>query len=249
MIVFASLVAAAPDFDIMLQLATQRFGTEGRQAVGDWRQMLSEAGKSAERDQIRAVNDFFNRRIRFGEDADIWNRPDYWATPLETLGSGQGDCEDFTIAKYFSLKMLGVSTEKLRLTYVKARIGGAYSRLSRAHMILSYYPTPESEPLILDNLIADIRPASQRPDLFPIFSFSSENLWTGANPEPAADATSRLSRWRDVLHRVRAEGGDNNPDIKGSHSPLHLPAGPASATMPAANGVPEVWPGPPRENQ
>lgn len=207
----ASLVAAAPDFDRMLQLAGQRFGAEGRQGIASWRQMLNEAGKSAEEGRIRTVNDFFNQRIRFVEDAEVWNQPDYWATPLETLGRGQGDCEDFTIAKYLSLKMLGVASDKLRLTYVKARIGGRHSRISRAHMVLSYYPTPDSEPLILDNLIADIRPASQRPDLFPIFSFSSESLWAGGSPTPVASATSRLSRWRDVLSRVRLEMGADTP--------------------------------------
>lgn len=208
MFFLASLVAAAPDFDRMMQLAGQRFGAEGRQGVASWRQMLSEAEKSAEEERVQTVNDFFNQRTLFVEDAEIWNLPDYWATPLETLGRGQGDCEDFTIAKYLSLKLLGVAPEKLRLTYVKARIGGRHSRISRAHMVLSYYPTPDSEPLILDNLISDIRPASQRPDLFPVFSFSSENLWAGGNPTPVASATSRLSRWRDVLDRVRSEMGD-----------------------------------------
>jgi len=204
-IFLASLVAAAPDFDRMMQLAGQRFGADGMQRVASWRQMLTEVGENAEESRIRSVNDFFNQRIRFFEDAAIWNQSDYWATPLETLGRGQGDCEDFTIAKYLSLKMLGVAGEKLRLTYVKARVGGSHSRISRAHMVLSYYPTPDSEPLILDNLIADIRPASQRPDLFPVFSFSSENLWAGGSPTPVAPATSRLSRWRDVLDRVRFE--------------------------------------------
>lgn len=208
--VLAGLVAAVPDFDLIMQLAKQKSCTDGRQAVAAWQRMLTEAGKVGEEDRIRAVNDFFNRGILFGEDTDIWNRSDYWATPLETLCRGRGDCEDFTIAKYTSLKMLGISTDKLRLTYVKARIGGMYSRISRAHMVLSYYPTPESEPLILDNLIADILPASQRTDLFPIFSFSSESLWTGTNPAPAADATSRLSRWRDVLGRMRSEGMGND---------------------------------------
>lgn len=108
------------------------------------------------------------------------------------------------------MKILGVSPEKLRLTYVKARVGGRHSRISRAHMVLSYYPTPDSEPFILDNLISDIRLASQRSDLFPIFSFSSQHLWAGGNPNPVASATSRLSRWRDLLKRVRLEMGDEN---------------------------------------
>lgn len=207
MLFLASLVAAAPDFDRMLQLAAERFGVEGRLEVSSWRQMLGEAGSGTEKERIRTVNDFFNQRILFVEDAETWDLPDYWATPLETLGRGQGDCEDFTIAKYLSLKMLGVAPEKLRLTYVKAQVGGSRSRISRAHMVLSYYPSPASEPLILDNLISDIRPASQRPDLFPVFSFSSENLWAGGNPNPVASATSRLSRWRDVLDRVRSEMG------------------------------------------
>lgn len=203
----AGLAAAAPDFDRMLDLAGQRFGAVGRQGVAHWQQMLSEVAASAEEGKIQAVNDFFNRRIRFGEDIEIWQQPDYWATPLETLSRGQGDCEDFTIAKYLSLKLLGVASEKLRLTYVKARIGGRHSRISRAHMVLSYYPTPESEPLILDNLIDDIRSASHRPDLFPVFSFGSENLWAGGNPTSVASATRRLSRWRDVLSRVHSEMG------------------------------------------
>lgn len=206
LVLVASLVAAEPDVDLMMGLAGQRFGAAGRQAVDTWRQMLAEAGLQDEREQIKAVNDFFNRRIHFGEDTEIWKKADYWATPLETLGRGQGDCEDFTIAKYMSLKMLGIANEKLRLTYVKARIGGSHSQVSRAHMVLSYYPAPDGEPLILDNLITDIRPASLRPDLYPIFSFSSESLWTGNNPTPAADATSRLSRWRDLLRRAHAEG-------------------------------------------
>ncbi len=206
----ASLVTAAPDFDRMLQLAGQRFGAEGRKSVASWRQMLSESRESAVEERIRAVNDFFNGRILFAEDLEIWNRADYWATPMETLGRGQGDCEDFSIAKYLSLKMLGVASERLRLTYVKARIGGSHSRISRAHMVLSYYPTLDSEPLILDNLISDIRPASQRPDLVPVFSFSAENLWAGANPDPIASATNRLSRWRDLLDRVRFEMGAGN---------------------------------------
>jgi hypothetical protein len=73
-------------------------------------------------------------------------------------------------------------------------------------MVLSYYPTPTELPLVLDNLIGDIMPASQRGDLHPVFSFSIENLWVGPSPVPAASASARLSNWRDVLNRMRAEG-------------------------------------------
>ncbi|MBW6521566.1 MAG: transglutaminase-like cysteine peptidase, partial [Desulfoarculaceae bacterium] len=202
----SSLVAAAPDFDLMSQLAGQRFGMEGRRAISEWQQLLTEAGELPEEEQLQAVNEFVNNAVRFGNDAAIWGQPDYWATPLETLSRGQGDCEDFAIAKYATLKLLGVPGEKLRLTYVKARLGGMYSQITQAHMVLSYYSTPTDLPLILDNLITDIMPASQRRDLHPIFSFSIEDLWIGSSALPAANASARLSRWRDVLNRMRGEG-------------------------------------------
>src|SRR5690606_26911116 len=98
----------------------------------------------------------------------IWRQADYWATPLETLAKRAGDCEDFVIAKYFSLINIGVAPEKLRLIYVRARVGGMGSSQSIAHMVLGYYATPHADPLVLDNLVGTIAPASQRRDLSPV---------------------------------------------------------------------------------
>ena len=102
---------------------------------------------------------------------------DYWASPLQALGKGMGDCEDYSLAKYFSLVSMGMPIAKLRLVYVRAQIGGQ----SQAHMVLAYYPAPGAEPMILDNLVSEVRPASQRPDLEPVFSFNSEGLWQGVS--------------------------------------------------------------------
>jgi len=122
------------------------------------------------------------------------------------IGKDRGDCEDFTIAKYIFLRELNISNDKLKLTYVKAQIGGPYSKIFQAHMVLSYYSTPTSEPLILDNLISDIRQASRRSDLTPIFSFNSEGLWAGGANATRTDSVNNLSRWRDVLQRIQADG-------------------------------------------
>jgi len=73
-------------------------------------------------------------------------------------------------------------------------------------MVLAYYAQPGGEPLILDNLIGEVRPASRRPDLTPVFSFNSEGLWQGTAGAAAGDPTVRLSRWREVLAKARAEG-------------------------------------------
>jgi predicted transglutaminase-like cysteine proteinase len=165
--------------------------------------------KAAE-DKLRRVNEFFNRRIRFADDREVWGQGDYWATPMETLAKGQGDCEDFTIGKYFTLLAAGIPDEQLRLVYVKARIGGSGSSIQQAHMVLAYYSAPDAEPLVLDNLITEIRPASRRPDLTPVFSFNSQGIWAGAmgGTAPSAGGIGRLSRWQDLLQRARREGFD-----------------------------------------
>jgi len=127
---------------------------------------------------------------------------------METLGRGAGDCEDFAIAKYFALLLLGTPDEKLRLIYVQARLGGINSSVTQAHMVLAFYPAPDAEPLILDNLINDLQPASRRPDLQPVFSFNSQGLWQGASGARGAGGPANLSRWQELLRRARAEGFD-----------------------------------------
>jgi len=190
----------------MQHLAASRYGAGAAESVAAWRRLIAEAADADEIEKLARVNTFFNRRIRFEDDIAVWSVQDHWASPLELMGKGAGDCEDFSIAKYMSLRLLGVPAERLRLIYVRAQIGGARSGISQAHMVVGYFPTPTDEPLVLDNLINDIRPAARRPDLFPVFSFNSEGLWVGGASASAADPTARLSRWRSVLERMRNEG-------------------------------------------
>ncbi len=193
---------ATPNLDQTQALALERYGSQAAQTVGEWRRLIEESRTLGETQKLEAVNAFFNRRMLFRTDMEVWQQEDYWATPLEFMGRGAGDCEDFAIAKYITLQLLGVENERLRLIYVRARSGAA----SIAHMVLGYYPQATSEPLVLDNLISSVRPASQRADLSPIFSFNSDGLWVGTSAASSADPTSRLSRWRDVLQRMRQEG-------------------------------------------
>jgi predicted transglutaminase-like cysteine proteinase len=194
--------------DVEKMLATlQRYG--GAPSVfRDWRQLIEDSKPLGTQDKLRRVNEFFNRKLLFLDDIKIWGQTDYWATPIETLAKGQGDCEDFTIAKYFTLLDAGMHNDQLRLIYVKARIGGPSSSVTQAHMVLAFYSAPEAEPLILDNLITEIRPASRRPDLQPVFSFNSQGIW--ANPSasgvPGSTGVGRLTRWQDLLNRAKAEG-------------------------------------------
>ena len=197
-----SLAFAEPDFDKIQALALQRYGLHASETIADWRKLIDNNRTASDGDKINRVNTFFNRRVLFESDAVVWQQEDYWATPLEFMGRGAGDCEDFSIAKYITLQMLGISNQKLRLVYVRATVGSG----SVAHMVLGFYAQPTDEPLILDNLISSVRPASQRPDLAPVFSFNSDGLWVGGAATSAADPTARLSRWRDVLERMRRDG-------------------------------------------
>lgn len=165
-------------------------------------QQIEHSGTQDEPTRLREINDFFNRRLAFREDTVTWGVPDYWASPLESLDKRAGDCEDYAIAKYFSLAASGVATAKLRMVYVRARQGGQVL----AHMVLAYYAEPGAEPLILDNLRPEVLPASQRPDLTPVFSFNTEGLWQGVSQVTAGDPLARLSLWRDLVAKVKAEG-------------------------------------------
>ena len=166
--------------------------------------MLVQTQNKPEQQQILIVNDFFARNLRYQTDILLWKQNDYWATPLETLGRGLGDCEDYAIAKYISLRALGVSDDKLRLIYVKAKIAG--TNKTQAHMVLGYFATPNAQPLILDSLITKVLPAAKRVDLSPVFSFNSQGLWANNSTKSVASPTARLSRWRKILEQTTQEG-------------------------------------------
>ncbi|OOE99463.1 transglutaminase-like cysteine peptidase [Salinivibrio sp. IB643] len=175
------------------------YGERAGKRVTAWRNMVENSQDLSELDKLDRVNDFFNQ-LYFVDDIDLWGQKDYWATPLEFLGAAAGDCEDFSIAKYFSLRELGIDDKKLRLVYVKA------IRLDQFHMVVAYYPTPSSEPVLLDNLDPKIKRASLRRDLLPIYSFNGSRLWLmkeRGQGELAGNA-SRLGLWNDLRTRVES---------------------------------------------
>ncbi|RON98267.1 hypothetical protein BK674_20325 [Pseudomonas moraviensis] len=191
------------DFSAISRKATALHGPlgAGQQRIDAWQNLLATQKQVSEMDKLKVVNLFFNKQVRYVEDIDLWREVDYWETPIEALWKGAGDCEDYAIAKYFSLRHLGVSSDKLRITYVKAL------RQNRAHMVLTYYATPDAMPLVLDSLIDPIQPASQRTDLLPVYSFNAEGLYLpGAKGNKKVGDTKRLSRWQDVLKKMQAEG-------------------------------------------
>lgn len=183
---------------IMLERIERKYGLAARQRFVNW-QKLMDAGKiMPERDKLQQVNDFFNRNIEFVDDLVLWLKNDYWATPVELLAKGAGDCEDFSIAKYFTLIEIGVDESKLRITYVKAL------KLNLSHMVLTYFESPQAVPLVLDNLKPDISSATDRSDLLPVYSFNGSSLWLAKIKESGqlVGNADRLNLWADLKRRM-----------------------------------------------
>lgn len=121
-------------------------------------------------EKLIGVNNFYNN-VPYKSDIKNWGKKDYWSTPLEFLGRDRGDCEDYVIAKYFALRYLGIESKKLYFSYVKSL------KYKQAHMVLTYFKTPKSEPLVLGNYNLKILPASKRRDLVPIYNFNGDSLY------------------------------------------------------------------------
>jgi predicted transglutaminase-like cysteine proteinase len=183
---------------IMLDKIGNKYGLPAKQRFVDWQKLMDEDGAIQEKDKLQQVNDFFNRNIKFADDMVVWAKNDYWATPVELLAKGAGDCEDFSIAKYFTLLELGVDQSKLRITYVKVLT------LNISHMVLTYFESPQAVPLVLDNLNPNITPATERNDLVPVYSFNGDGLWLAkmnGNNQPVGSAY-RLDMWADLKKRM-----------------------------------------------
>ncbi|MCL1086482.1 hypothetical protein C9I43_14675 [Shewanella morhuae] len=175
----------------------KKYGERAGMRARAWFKVQSEASTMSEKEKLLKVNNFFNL-FNFVDDIKLWGESNYWATPMEFIGVNGGDCEDFSIAKYFTLLQLGVQEDKMRITMVKA------TTLNQYHMVLAYYETPASIPLVLDNLDHTIKPATQRKDLLPVYSFNGKQLWLNKEQGRGvlAGSSTRLEKWNDLNHRL-----------------------------------------------
>ncbi|HAT2611827.1 TPA: transglutaminase [Kluyvera intermedia] len=208
LLIFSPGLGAGWDFSAISTQTERLYGPAtpaARQRIDEWAALLKNPPQGTIQDKLNQVNRFFNARMAFKDDIVVWKQQDYWATPIEFLRKGAGDCEDFALAKYFTLREMGVPANQLRITYVKAL------QLNQAHMVVTWYSTPDAIPLVLDNLKTAILPATQRTDLLPVYAFNGEGLWLpqSGGTKRVGDS-KRLSRWQDLLTRMRAEGFEIN---------------------------------------
>lgn len=205
LVIFLFLIGIAPvisgsDFHLDKELLNNvelKYGKEAHTLLVAWEGLIIQDMSMTDLEKLKRVNDFLNQ-MEFVDDRIHWEKEDYWATPIEFLATQGGDCEDFAIAKYFTLKIMGVDEKKLNLTYVKSL------NLNVHHMVLTYFSTADAEPLILDNLVREIKSASQRTDLIPIYSFNGTGLWLAKQRGRGkmAGSSNRLHHWQDLLQRM-----------------------------------------------
>lgn len=184
----------------LISWAEKKYGDSAAERMRAWQLLIETNQEKSEDEKLKLVNDFFNL-LTYRSDLNIWGKEDYWATPVEALGRGQADCEDYSIAKYFTLRELGVPDSKMRIMYVKAL------ELNQAHMVLTYYPEPGSVPMVLDNLNGRILSANKRLDLAPVYSFNAEGLWLAKSRGRGkkVGSSARLSLWQDLKARMAEE--------------------------------------------
>jgi len=182
------------------QIVANQYGVGTDERLTHWREMVSAGADETDAVKLHRVNLFFNR-IPYLSDMRNWGTPDYWATPTEMLTVNGGDCEDYAIAKFFSLLEMGIAAERLRVWYTSA------VDRSEKHMVLAYYPDAAATPLILDNLTDEIQPATRRPDLVPVYSFNENGLWAarGDGRDEKIGRPERLAQWFEMLVRMNRE--------------------------------------------
>jgi len=183
----------------MLQRLTQQYSIEASRRGKALNDLLDQLADREVSQQLVEVNRFFNQ-FAYKDDKQLWGQEDYWATPEEFIGMNGGDCEDYVVAKYFVLRSLGVADKHLYLTYVRA------VKENRAHMVLSYFETPKSTPVILDNYNPRILPADKRGDLLPVYSFNANSLFlnnasAGLGQSLPTDKIKN-NKWQKLLDKI-----------------------------------------------
>ena len=121
---------------------------------------------------MEELNRFINSwTYRF--DQENYGDDDYWATPLQFLRRS-GDCEDYAIIKYVSLRALGFPADKLRIVVVRDVLRNI------AHAVLAVYL--DNDILIMDSLFDGVLPHHQVTFYAPQYSVNEKRRWAHITP-------------------------------------------------------------------
>lgn len=151
----------------VFQHVEQEYGIDAAKRLRYLHKLIIENQNLPEMEKVKLVNKTLNR-LPWIADSEHWKKADYWASPMETITTFGGDCEDISIVKWAILGHLGISNDNLRLAYVKIKETG------EDHMVLLYLKNPSApleqiESYVLDNYVQEVKKGSERTDLLAIF--------------------------------------------------------------------------------
>jgi predicted transglutaminase-like cysteine proteinase len=213
LITFAMLAPAAAQQRQVPTNVTPAAVPAAARADAQWAQLASYINTLPASHRAGHVNLMLNG-LRYAPDMQTTGEEDHWDTPLEFIGRGAGDCEDFAIAKYFMLLEAGLAPELVRLAFVfytgDAKVLGAPAGPKRTHVVvLQYQHIGDRDPLVLD-AVPQIVPLSERDDLHLVFEFGADGNHTTAVSESVVSGRAigrMMAKWSEVLTRMRGDGG------------------------------------------
>lgn len=132
-----------------------------------WEILKQKAEGKTPIDKLRLVNSFWNS-WPYIEDMANWGKADYWEIPAEFLPRS-GDCEDYAIVKYFTLKELGFDPGKMRLVVLKDTIRNL------GHAVLAVYL--DDDAWVLDNLSNVVLSHKRLANYSPQYSVNEYSRW------------------------------------------------------------------------
>jgi len=201
-ILFSIIANSFSDFSSNeLSKIKSQYGPKAHKRVLLLKKVIDKSKKAKALHKLKYINSFFNK-IRYKTDIKHWKKKDYWAIPFELIGTAAGDCEDYAIAKYFSLIKAGISSKKLRIAYVKLK--RKRTKFDEAHMVLLYFHKPNSVPIVLDNVNKKLKLASKRKDLKLIYSFNAAGLWKAKNKGTSQKrvGSNKLAKWKSLVDKL-----------------------------------------------
>jgi predicted transglutaminase-like cysteine proteinase len=164
---WTSMLVRAAEEAARLESAECRFAGTAACSYQEWLRFLDTLRGLSKWEQLVAVNGYINARA-YVPDEKNWGVPDHWATPGEFL-SRSGDCEDFAIAKFFSLKHLGWANDDLRIAAVKDL------KLGAGHAVLVVYLAGTT--WLLDNQLKNVTDLEQVRHYEPVYSINGSHWW------------------------------------------------------------------------
>jgi predicted transglutaminase-like cysteine proteinase len=147
--------------------------------------VVAEGRAHAGRARIGVINRAINLAIRPTSDLAQWGVEDRWSSPLVTLGSGRGDCEDYAIAKYVALREAGVDENDVRLVIVRDLASG------NDHAVVT--TRIDDKWIVLDNRRLTLVEDVEMPRVRPLFVLDHAGVKQFAATEIANAETARPS--------------------------------------------------------